>query len=186
MDEIQAGYGRTGKFWGHEHFNVQPDVVLTAKGLASGFPLSAFGANEELMAQGWGGSQGGTYGGNAVSCAAALATLDVIEEEGLMQNAAEQGEYLLSRLKELQSNHPGMGDVRGKGLLMGVEMVNQEGKPDGERAGALLQECERRQLLMLRCGPNKQVVRWLPPLIVKREQIDDALDAFSDALEATA
>ncbi|MCA9450812.1 MAG: aspartate aminotransferase family protein, partial [Candidatus Omnitrophica bacterium] len=97
LDEVQAGYGRTGKFWAHEHFDIQPDVVITAKGLASGFPLSGFGAATETMEKGWPGSQGGTYCGNAVACAAALATLDVIEEEGLVENAAGQGQHLRNR-----------------------------------------------------------------------------------------
>jgi acetylornithine aminotransferase/4-aminobutyrate aminotransferase len=187
MDEVQAGYGRTGRFWGHQHFDVQPDIVITAKGLASGFPLSAIGARRELMERGWPGSQGGTYGGNAVACAAALATLDVIEEEGLVENAAEQGAHLRARLEELQSDFPAMADVRGKGLMMGVEMVDADGRPDGERAGQLLKEMERRGVLMIRCGAyGSQVVRWLPPLIVTREQIDTAVDAFRDSLKATA
>jgi len=102
-DEIQTGVGRTGRFWGLEHFGVRPDVVITAKGLASGFPLSALGAPRELMAQGRPGSQGGTYGGNAVACAAALATLDVVEEEGLVKRAEDMGEHLLSSLRALYS-----------------------------------------------------------------------------------
>jgi 4-aminobutyrate aminotransferase len=185
-DEIQAGYGRTGKFWSHEHFNVEPDVVITAKGLASGFPLSAFGASEALMARGFPGSQGGTYGGNAVACAAALATLDVIEEEGLVENAAQRGKQLQDGLKSLQQKHPAMGDVRGLGLMTAVEMMDDQGQPDGARAGALLKECEKRQLLMLGCGPQKQCVRWLPPLIVNQAELDEALGIFGEALDASA
>ncbi len=185
-DEIQAGYGRTGKFWSHEHFNVEPDVVITAKGLASGFPLSAFGASEALMARGFPGSQGGTYGGNAVACAAALATLDVIEEEGLVENAAQRGKQLQDGLKSLQQKHPAMGDVRGLGLMTAVEMMDDQGQPDGARAGALLKECEKRQLLMLGCGPKKQCVRWLPPLIVNQAELDEALGIFGEALDASA
>ena len=186
VDEVQAGYGRTGRFWGHEHFDVQPDIVVTAKGLASGFPLSAFAAPTELMAKGWPGSQGGTYGGNAVACAAALATLDVIEEEGLVENAAAQGAHLRTRLEALQKDHAGIGDVRGKGLMIGAEMVDADGRPDGPRAERLLKECERRGLLLIRCGAyGGQVVRWLPPLIVQRAQIDEAVDIFQQALEAT-
>ena len=187
MDEVQAGYGRTGRFWGHEHYGVQPDIVITAKGLASGFPLSAIGASGALMEQGWPGSQGGTYGGNAVACAAALATLDVIEEEGLVENAAEQGEHLRARLEDLQARYEGIGDVRGKGLMLGTEMVDGDGNPDGERAGKLLKEAEKRGLLLIRCGAyGAQVVRWLPPLVVNRDQIDSAVDTFEEALRATA
>lgn len=187
VDEVQAGFGRTGRFWGHEHFDVLPDVVVTAKGLASGFPLSAIAARSDLMEQGWPGSQGGTYGGNAVACAAALATLAVIEEEGLVANAAQQGEHLRARLEALQDEHPAMDDVRGKGLMLGVEIVDGEGRPDGERAGRLLKEAERRGLLLIRCGAyGGQVVRWLPPLIVTGEQIDQAVDIFAEALAASA
>ena len=186
LDEVQAGYGRTGKFWGHQHFDVQPDIVITAKGLASGFPLSAFGASRELMERGWPGSQGGTYGGNAVACAAALATLDVIDDEGLVENAAEQGAYLRERLADVQSRYPTVGDVRGKGLMIGTEIVDGGGKPDGDRAAHILKEAERRGVLMIRCGAyGGQVVRWLPPLIVTREQIDVAVNAFEEALAAT-
>lgn len=186
MDEVQTGYARTGKFWGHEHFDVQPDMVMTAKGLASGFPLSALGASHELMEKGLPGSQGGTYGGNVVACAAALATLDVIEKENLVANAEHVGGHLMAKLERLQQDDPGIGDIRGKGLLLGVEMVDDDFRADGERAGKLLAACEERGLLMLRCGADKNVVRWLPPLIVSFEQIDEAVGIFGEALKATA
>ncbi len=187
MDEVQAGCGRTGKFWGHQHFDIEPDIVVTAKGLASGFPLSAFGASAELMAQGWPGSQGGTYGGNAVACAAALATLEVIDEEGLVENAARQGGHLRAGLEALAKSHASIGDVRGRGLMQGTEIVDAEGRPDGDRAARILKEAERRGLLLIRCGAyGGQVIRWLPPLIVEREQIDQALDTFEAALGASA
>lgn len=187
IDEIQAGFGRSGRFWGHQHFGVHPDIVITGKGLASGFPLSALGASWELMERGWPGSQGGTYGGNAVSCAAALATLDVIEDEGLVENAATMGAHMESQLKELMKRHAGIGDVRGKGLMFGMEMVNAQGEPDGPRVTRLLQETEQRGLLMIRCGAyGGQIVRWLPPLIVTKEQIDEAVETFDQAMVATA
>jgi len=186
IDEVQAGNGRTGRYWGHEHFDGEPDMVVTAKGLASGFPLSCFGAPADLMAKGWPGSQGGTYGANAVSCAAAVATLDVIEQEGLVENAEERGRQLHRLLLELQRDYPEIGDVRGKGLMIGCEMIDKDGRPDGERAGKLLAACEERGLLMIRCGPyGKQVVRWLPPLIVNGDQVNQAVDTFREALDAT-
>ena len=186
VDEVQAGYGRTGRFWSHEHFDVVPDVVITAKGLASGFPLSAFAATERLMAKGWPGSQGGTYGGNAVACAAALATLDVIEEENLVENAAAMGERLRERLEKIRKKHAAIADIRGMGLMLGAEIQNADGQPDGERAARITNEAEKRGLLLLRCGPyNKEVVRWLPPLIVNQEQIDEATDIFEQAMAAT-
>lgn len=186
IDEVQAGNGRTGAYWGHKHFDVRPDVLVTAKGLASGFPLSCFGAPEALMAKGRPGSQGGTYGGNAVACAAAIATLDVIRDEGLVENAGARGKQLMDSLCALKQDFPEMGDVRGKGLMIGVEMVDGDGRPDGDRAGRVLKACEQRGLLMIRCGPyGKQVVRWLPPLVVTWEQVDWAVARFREALEAT-
>ncbi len=187
FDEVQAGYGRSGRFWSHEHFETTPDILITAKGLASGFPLSGFGASNELMAKGWPGSQGGTYGGNAVSCAAALATLEVIEEEGLVENAAVVGAHMRARLDDLAARYPAIGDVRGMGLMHGTVIVDAEGKPDPDRVTRLLAEMEKRGVLMIRCGAfGGQIVRWLPPLIITTEQVDQAADAFEEALKATA
>lgn len=187
VDEVQTGVGRTGRFWGHEHFAVIPDVLITAKGLASGFPLSAFAAASDVMARGWPGSQGGTYGGNAVACAAALATLDVVAEEGLVQRSAVLGEHLKARLTALASEHPVIGDVRGLGLMVATELVDGDGRPDGLLAARVLAEAEAQGLLLLYCGPHGNVVRWIPPLVVERDQIDDAVDRYAQALtKATA
>ena len=185
-DEIQAGYGRTGRFWSHQHYDVNPDVLVTAKGLASGYPLSAVAASRALMAEGRPGSQGGTYGANAVACAAALATLDVIEEEDLVAHAADQGDYLRQRLEALRQHHDCIDEVRGLGLMLGLEIVKGPHQPDGDRAAALLKACENSGLLLLRCGSHGQVVRWLPPLTASRQEIDRAVDLFQDALEETA
>ena len=185
FDEVQAGFGRSGQFWGHDHFGVKPDAIMIAKGLASGFPISALAASEDTMAKGWPGSQGGTYGGNAVAAAAALATIDVIREEQLVAKAKAMGKRLRDGLESLQKDYPEMEDVRGLGLMQGVEM-RRDGQPDGERAGKILKECEHRGLLMLRCGPYQEIVRWLPPLIVNSQQIDEALGIFEEALKATA
>jgi len=184
LDEVQSGVGRTGRFWGHDQSGIQPDIVITAKGIASGMPLSAMAASRELMDQGWPGSQGGTYGGNAVACAAALATLDVVEQEGLVENAAQLGDRLLGRLRELE--HDSIGDVRGRGLMVGVEFSDDSGMPDGALAGRVRKESEHRGLLLLPCGAYGQVVRWIPPLVVSADQIDEAVDLFSDAVEAAA
>jgi len=185
FDEVQAGFGRSGKFWAHEHLGVTPDAIMIAKGLASGFPISALAASEETMSKGWPGSQGGTYGGNAVAAAAAIATIDVIREEGLVENADRMGKRLWDNLHALKKDYPEMADVRGKGLMVGVEMRRGD-CPDGERAGKILKECENRGLLMLRCGPYQEIVRWLPPLIVTQNQIDEATGIFEEALKATA
>ena len=182
FDEIQAGFGRTGKFWSHQHFSVTPDILITAKGLASGFPISAIAANKELMAKGLPGSQGGTYGANAVACAAALATMEVIEEEGLVENARKSGEYLLQCLQSLQKQYAQIDEIRGMGLMLGMEIVDKNGAPNGERAAELLKNSELHGLLLLRCGIYGQVVRWLPALVVTREQIDEAISKFKLAL----
>ncbi|MGH3442602.1 MAG: aspartate aminotransferase family protein [Nitriliruptorales bacterium] len=184
VDEVQTGVGRTGRFWGHDHFDVVPDVVITAKGLASGFPLSAFAAPRELMERAWPGSQGGTYGGNAVACAAAIATLEVIDEEGLVGRAAELGSHLLDSLRKLATEHGSIGDVRGLGLLVGVEFASAGNDPDPGTAARVQAETEERGLLMLRCGTYGNVVRWIPPLVVTREQVDEALGIFADAVTA--
>lgn len=184
VDEVQTGVGRTGRFWGHQHFDVRPDVLITAKGLASGFPLSAMAAPRAVMERAWPGSQGGTYGGNAVACAAALATLDVVEEEGLVGNAVTLGERLGTALEKLAAEHPAVADVRGLGLMLATELVDGAGQPSGRLARRVLDEAERRGLLLLACGPQGNVVRWIPPLIVTAEQVDEAVSIYADALEA--
>ncbi|WP_111642121.1 aspartate aminotransferase family protein [Marinimicrobium alkaliphilum] len=181
-DEIQAGYGRTGAFWSHSHFEVQPDIVITAKGLASGFPLSAIAASKALMERGQPGSQGGTYGANAVACAAALATLKVIEQEDLVSNAARQGDYLLKALTKLQKRHHFIDAIRGKGLMLGMEIADDYLSPRPDLAASLVQAAEAHGLLLLRCGIDGQIVRWLPPLVVTEEEIDEAVTRFTRAL----
>ncbi|HZE41666.1 MAG TPA: aminotransferase class III-fold pyridoxal phosphate-dependent enzyme [Stackebrandtia sp.] len=186
IDEIQTGFGRTGKFWGHDHFDVHPDIVLIAKGLASGFPLSGIAASKELMAKAWPGSQGGTYGGNAVACAAAAATLDVIRDENLVDNAAARGTQLLEGARQIGDKTPAIGDVRGLGLLVGSEFTTPDGQPDTATAQAAHKAALQRDLLLLTCGAHMNVVRMIPPLIVDAAQIDTALDIWADAVaEAT-
>jgi 4-aminobutyrate aminotransferase len=185
-DEIQAGYGRTGKFWSMEHFGVRPDVVITAKGLASGFPLSAIGASAALMAKGMPGSQGGTYGANAVACAAALATLDVIEEEHLVANAAARGQQMLDQLQALQGDYPWIAEIRGKGLMLGMEIAEGPKHLLPELAGKIAAACEADGLLLLRCGTDGQTLRFLPPLVVTEEEINDAMTRFSRVLQKVA
>ncbi|BDB58707.1 MULTISPECIES: aminotransferase class III-fold pyridoxal phosphate-dependent enzyme [Rhodococcus] len=179
FDEIQTGFGRTGKFFGHQHFDVRPDIITIAKGLASGFPLSGIAASEELMERARPGSQGGTYGANAVSCAAAVATLDVIEKEGLVDNAAARGRELLSGAREHTTDF--IGDVRGLGLMVGLEFTT-DGAPDRERATAAQQLAAQKGLLLLTCGAHMNVVRMIPPLIVTTQQIEDALGIWSEVL----
>ncbi|WET78391.1 aminotransferase class III-fold pyridoxal phosphate-dependent enzyme [Amycolatopsis sp. QT-25] len=182
MDEIQTGFGRTGRFWGHEHFGVSPDIVLIAKGLASGFPISGIAASEELMAKALPGSQGGTYGGNAVACAAAIATLEVIHQEGLVENAAERGRRLLEGVRVIADKSPSIGDVRGLGLLVGSEFTTPDGEPDTAKAQAAQKAAGANGLLLLTCGAYMNVVRMVPPLVVDSEQVDEALRIWGDVV----
>ncbi|WP_338596593.1 aminotransferase class III-fold pyridoxal phosphate-dependent enzyme [Saccharopolyspora sp. SCSIO 74807] len=183
-DEVQTGVGRTGKFWGHQHSTIEPDVLITAKGLASGFPLSGIAASAELMSKAWPGSQGGTYGGNAVAAAAAIATLDVVRENDLVGNAAEQGARLQEGLRKVAAEHPVIGEVRGRGLMVGNEFTTSDGAPDTATATRAHAAAAERGLLLLTCGPRGNVVRMIPPLIVNSEQVDEAVRLWSEAVSA--
>ncbi|WP_327673667.1 aspartate aminotransferase family protein [Kitasatospora sp. NBC_00458] len=183
VDEIQTGFGRTGRFWAHQHdAGTVPDVLITAKGLASGLPLSAIAAPAALMQRAWPGSQGGTYGGNPLACAAALATLDVIRDERLVENAADQGARLLDGLRAVASGTPAVADVRGLGLMAGSEFRHPDGAPDPDTARRAQQAAAELGLLLLTCGIDLNVVRMVPPLIVTAEQVDEALAVWSKAL----
>jgi 4-aminobutyrate aminotransferase len=185
-DEVQSGFGRTGEFWGYEHGDALPDVIVMAKGIASGFPISAIAASTELMGQGWPGSQGGTYGGNAVAAAAAIATLDVIETEGLVERSAAMGKHLTAALSELAARHPRIGDVRGPGLMVATEFVDGDGAPDHATAAAAIAAAEREGLLLLNCGAYGNIVRWIPPLIVTEAEIDEGVGMFERGLAGVA
>lgn len=182
VDEVQTGWGRTGRFWGGDHFDLRPDVLITAKGLASGFPLSGIAASADLMARAWPGSQGGTYGANAVACAAAIATLDVIEEEKLVQNASDRGQELKAALSEIAADEDRITDVRGLGLMVGNEFRDSDGNPDGVIAAAVQQEAARRGLLLLTCGAWGQVVRFIPALVVDSGQVAEAASVWRESV----
>lgn len=182
-DEVQTGFGRTGEWFAVEHAQVTPDIVIMAKGIASGLPLSGLAAPRRLMAKWPPGSHGGTYGGNAVACAAAVATIEVIRDEGLLQNAREMGQELMDGLSELQSRHPEIGDVRGMGLMVASEFTTSNGEPWGERASLVARKTHERGLMLLTCGAYGHVVRWIPPLIAQKSEIHDALRIFGDVLE---
>lgn len=184
FDEIQSGFGRTSKWFGFEHWGAQPDIVVIAKGLASGLPLSGVLAPLSLMEKWPAGSHGGTYGGNVVACAAAAATIAVIQDEKLLDNAAERGLQLVSGLRALQEEFPLIGDVRGLGLMVGVEFSKADGKPAKEAAGGVVNACIENNLLLLTCGTYGNTVRFIPPLIASESQINDALGIFRAGLEA--
>ncbi len=185
IDEVQSGFGRTGKFFCYEFAAVEPDIVVMAKGLGSGLPISSIASRADLMQRWPPGTHGGTYGGgSAIAMAAANATIDVIREEDLVGNAARMGQYLMDRLRQLQVKFPVIGDVRGRGLMVATEFTTVDGKPDAVTTTAVQKACLDQRLLILSCGSYKNVLRWIPPLIVSVAQIDDALAIFERALKS--
>lgn len=184
FDEIQTGFGRTGRFFAMEHSGVTPDIVILAKGLASGMPISCVASRRDVMAKWAPGSHGGTYGPNIVSLAAARETIRVLKEEKLIENAAARGAQLAAGLRQLQSDFPVIGDVRGAGLMIGTEFIDAQGRPDAAITGKLIKYCSEHKLLLLTCGTYGNVIRWIPPLVVTAQQINDALRIFAAALDA--
>ncbi len=182
LDEVQSGMGRTGRWFASEHFSVIPDVMTIAKGVASGMPLSAVAAKAEIMSAWPPGAHGTTFGGNPVSCAAAIATLKVIEDEGLLENAGRIGEYALERLNVMKEKYSCIGDVRGLGLMIGIEFVKEGGEPFTEGLQKVLDHCLERGLILIECGVDKNVLRLAPPLTVQREEMDKGLDILEDAV----
>jgi 4-aminobutyrate aminotransferase len=183
-DEVQSGFGRTGKMFAIEHYGVEPDIIVTAKGIADGFPLSAFTARPEIADAYKPGDHLTTFGGNPVSCAAALANIEFIERENLCARSAENGEYALSRLRDLQRGNPLIGEVRGQGLMIGLELVSDEKlTPAAAEAEAIRDAMLRRGILVGVGGSHGNVVRFQPPLVITRPQIDKAIAAFAEALE---
>jgi 4-aminobutyrate aminotransferase len=184
LDEVQSGYARTGRMWGFEHADIVPDAVCVAKAIANGLPLSALATRRELQER-WGkGAHGSTYGGNPVACAAGIAVLETIAEQGLVANAAARGEQLRSGLERFRAEDTRIGDVRGPGLMVGVEFVTDRvtREPDGATAEAMVARCADDGLLVLSCGPAHQVVRWIPPIDASAGEIDEALAIFWAAL----
>ncbi len=187
LDEVQTGFGRTGTFFACEQAGIEPDILVIGKGLGSGMPISAIASRAELMEKWPAGTHGGTYGGgNAVAAAAAVATINVLREEKLADNAATSGAFLMDELLDLQAEYPAIGDVRGRGLMVGLEFTDAEGRPDAGTADAVLAESLARKLLLLNCGSYGNVIRWIPPLIVTREQLAEALATFRQVLATAA
>lgn len=180
-DEIQSGAGRTGKWWASDHEGIQPDILCFAKGIGSGFPIGGIIAKRELMS--WKpGSHGSTYGGNPIAAISALATIEVIESEGILDQARETGEYIMDALAEIQTRHHTIGDVRGRGLMIGIEFVND--KDSRERNPVIrdrvIQSAFESGLLLISCGPNS--IRMTPALNISRELVDEGLLLFEQAL----
>jgi 4-aminobutyrate aminotransferase len=180
-DEVQSGFGRTGRMFAVEHFDVEPDIICMAKGIASGFPFAALGTTEELSARWPTGSHGGTYGGNAIGCAAALATIEVVTAPGFMENVNERGEQLQRGLREVQAEDAGITQVRGLGLMIGTDFN------DPARVAAVQARClSEGHLIVMNAGTYGRTLRWMPPLIVNEREIDLALAAFGGAVKATS
>jgi 4-aminobutyrate aminotransferase len=181
-DEVQSGMGRTGKWFAIEHWDVEPDIICSAKGLASGMPLGAVIAKSEVMD--WvGGSHASTFGGNPLSCAAAIAVIEVIKEEKLLENATKQGVYIMKRLEELKARSEIVGDVRGKGLMVGLEIVEDKKskKPAPEKVKEIMMRSWKRGVAVITCGAS--TIRIAPPLVITRELIDSALDIIEDTVK---
>jgi 4-aminobutyrate aminotransferase len=185
-DEVQAGFGRTGKMWAFEHSGIVPDVVCMAKAIANGLPLSALASSKALQVR-WGRSaHGTTYGGNPVSCAAGIAVLETIRAERLVENSAARGAELVAGLRGIAADDPRIGDVRGLGLMIGVEFVRDRAtrEPDGALCETVIQGCADEGLLLISCGVEHNVVRWIAPLNVTSAEIDEALGIFRRVLRA--
>jgi 4-aminobutyrate aminotransferase-like enzyme len=183
-DEVQSGYGRTGSMWAVDHASVVPDVVCMAKAMANGLPLAALATRRELQER-WGkGAHGSTYGGNPVACAAGIAVLETMRDEGLVENAAARGEELTRSLRSIAAEDERIGDVRGPGLMIGVEMVTgRDGRrPDGALAHSVMTRAAELGLLVLSCGPEHQVIRWIAPLDVTAAEIAEGVEIFGEAL----
>jgi 4-aminobutyrate aminotransferase len=183
-DEVQSGYGRTGRMWAFEHAGIVPDVVVLAKAIANGLPLSAIVSSRELQER-WGrGAHGSTYGGNPVACAAGLAVLDTIRDERLVENAVARGAELKAGLDRIAAEDDRIGDVRGPGLMVGVEFVRDRAtrEPDGTLPDLLSGACADAGLLLLTCGRHHEVIRWIPPLDVTAAEISEAVEIFGDTL----
>lgn len=182
-DEIQSGFGRTGRWFAFEHFDILPDIMTVAKGLASGLPISGVFSSLALMDKWMPGSHGGTFGGNVVAAAAAKATIEAIREDEMLANARARGAQLMEGLRDLQVKYPAIGDVRGLGLMVGTEFRGEGGKPDKATAKAVAHACLDDRLMLLTCGPWDNTIRWIPPLVVSAEQIDKGLQIFEGALK---
>jgi 4-aminobutyrate aminotransferase len=182
-DEVQTGFGRTGRMWAFEHAAIVPDIVVMAKAIANGLPLSAIASSRDLMDR-WGKSaHGSTYGGNPVACAAGIAVLETIAAEGLIENAASRGAELRAGLERIAAEEPRIGDVRGPGLMVGVEFTDPAtGEPDGATAKHAIARAADLGLLVLTCGASSHVIRWIPPIDVTAAEIGEAVEIFEETL----
>jgi 4-aminobutyrate aminotransferase and related aminotransferases len=182
FDEVQTGFGRTGKIFAYENFDVKPDIMSLAKAIANGFPLSALVARRDLMDQWPAGTHGGTFGGNPVACAAGVAVFELLEG-GLVDHGAEMGRYFKQKLEALKAKHKEILEIRGLGLMIGAEFVDHDGKPDAALVTEIRKRALEKGLILLYCGVDNNCIRFIPPLIVTEAQIDDAMNILTESLE---
>lgn len=183
FDEVQTGFGRTGDWFAANRFGVTPDIMAIAKGIASGLPLSATVASRKIMEQWTIGSHSTTFGGNPVACAAACATLDVLKDEGMIENARSLGDYALKKLIDLQEKHPAIGNVRGIGLMLGIEIVHPvTGEPNGEGLMKILHKCLNKGVIFYLSGNKGEVIRMMPPLNIDKENLDYGISLLEEAV----
>jgi 4-aminobutyrate aminotransferase/(S)-3-amino-2-methylpropionate transaminase len=181
-DEVQSGIARTGAWFACEHEGVVPDIVATAKGLGGGLPIAGVTARADIVDQVHAGGLGGTFGGNPLSCAAALAAMETIEAEGLLQRATDIESVITSRLRAMQASYPAIGDVRGRGAMIAAELVGADGiTPDADLTKTIAAACHAEGVLVLTAGSYGNVLRLLPPLVITDEQLDDALSVMEKA-----
>jgi 4-aminobutyrate aminotransferase / (S)-3-amino-2-methylpropionate transaminase / 5-aminovalerate transaminase len=185
LDEVQAGFGRTGTWFGFQHAGIQPDLVTVAKSLAAGMPISGVVGRAEIMDAAAPGGLGGTYGGNALACAAALAVIDTYEREQLLARGEQLGQRLRQGLLALQARYPQIGDVRGSGFMLAIELVKNDAarSPDAELNQRIIDEARKGGLLVIKCGVYRNVLRFLAPLVTEPAQIDEALVILDGALQ---
>lgn len=181
-DEVQTGFGRTGKMFAVEHSNVEPDIMLMAKAIAGGMPLSGFISRKEITQKWQPGRHGSTFGGNPVSCAAALATIDVMESEKLPERAAKLGKQIVERLQKATAGNKAVGEVRGLGLMIGIEFNEPDGSPSHDIADKVAAECIKNKVLVLTCGTSGHVIRLIPPLNVSDADLDKGLTILEKAI----
>lgn len=186
FDEVQSGMGRTGRWFASGLSGVVPDIMTVAKGIASGFPLSAVVGRKEIMEQWPSGAHGTTFGGNPVSCAACRATIDVIRDESLLEKTASRGDMILERLQRLAGRHPEIGQVRGHGFMIGIEFVLPDRAPDPGSCEKVITYCLQHGLILINCGVDRNVIRFIPPLTATDLELDNALTIFEDGVQELA
>ena len=182
FDEIQTGIGRTGELYAYQTFGVKPDILTSAKALGGGIPLSAVIAKKEIMDAWPAGAHGGTFGGNPLACAAGLKTLEIIERDHLLDNCKKQGAYFIDKLHGLQEKYSCIGDVRGLGLMDAIEIVKEDGTPDPEKTAKIKELALEKDLLLLTCGSDHNVVRFIAPINVTAKEIDKCVEIIDSIL----